>query len=246
MEDQLSKNSEQDAVISVKQVSKSFARPVLREVSLLLQEPQSLFLCGINGAGKSTLLKILAGLIQPDSGSVSICGKCLHRETEQVKSKLGIIMHQSLVYPDLTVLENLEFFARLYAIKDRTDKITSILEQVGLTAFRYDKALVLSRGLLQRLSIARALIHDPKIIFADEPFTGLDTRSVDYLTAMLRAFRDKGGTIVLTTHDVTQGLECSDRVVVIDQARIVLDKPTREIDSASFSKDYLRYSRESA
>jgi heme exporter protein A len=204
----LSQDPEQDAVISIEQISKTFTRPVLRNVSLSVQEPQSIFICGINGAGKSTLLKILAGLIQPDSGSVSICGKCLRSQTEQVKSKLGVIMHQSMVYPDLTVLENLEFIARLYALTERKNKIASIIERVGLTAFRYDKASVLSRGLLQRLSIARALIHDPKIVFADEPFTGLDTESVKYLTEMLETFRSGGGTIVLTTHDVTQGLQC--------------------------------------
>lgn len=241
----MSQDPKQDTVISVEQISKTFTRPVLKKISLSVDQPQSLFVCGINGAGKSTLLKILAGLIQPDSGSVSICGRCIHRETEFVKSKLGIIMHQSMVYPDLTVLENLDFFARLYALKNRADKIASILKEVGLTAFRYDKTSVLSRGLLQRLSISRALIHDPEIILADEPFTGLDTESAAYLTTMMSTFRSRGGTIVLTTHDVLRGLQCSDRVIVIDRGGIILDQMTKTIDPVEFAKDYLAFSGKS-
>jgi len=236
----------QHAIISVNHVSKAFHRPVLKKVDLLVDVPQSVFVCGINGAGKSTLLKLLAGLLQPDSGSVSIKGKCLRKETEQVKSKLGIIMHQSMVYPDLTVLENLDFFARLYGVPGRQDRIKSLLEQVGLTAFRYDKASVLSRGLLQRLSIARAMIHEPEVMFADEPFTGLDMASVHYLTTMLADFRSRGGTIIMTTHDVTQGLRCADRVIVIDQGQIILDRDIAQIDQTRFANDYLEYSRESA
>lgn len=233
----------QEAVISVHEISKVFARPVLKKISLSVDQPQAVFICGVNGAGKSTLLKILAGLLQPDSGSVLIGGKCFRRDTEQVKSQLGIIMHQSMVYPDLTVLENLEFFACLYGVPQRQQRIAQLLEQVGLMAYRYDKAAILSRGLLQRLSIARAMIHHPRIILADEPFTGLDTQSSEYLTQMLSSFRESGGTVVLTTHDVTQGLRCSDRVIVIDQARIVFDSPTSRIDGDAFSKDYLLYSR---
>jgi heme ABC exporter ATP-binding subunit CcmA len=236
----------QNAILCVNQVSKTFTRPVLKNINLSIDTPQSVFICGINGSGKSTLLKILAGLLGPDSGTVFIHGKCLRRETEQVKSKLGIIMHQSMVYSDLTVLENLDFFARLYAVPLRQERIASLLEQVGLTAFRYDKASVLSRGLLQRLSIARAMIHEPEVILADEPFTGLDTASTDYLMTMLNQFQRRGGTVVLTTHDVARGLSCSDRVVVIDQARIIFDRSTSQVEQARFAKDYLLYSRESA
>lgn len=192
------------------------------------------------------MLKILAGLLQPDAGSVFMAGKCLRKENEEVRSKLGIIMHQSMVYPDLTVLENLDFFARLYGVPQRQDRIALLLEQVGLTAFRYDQACVLSRGLLQRLSIARAMIHEPEVILADEPFTGLDMASADYLTGMLANFRERGGTIIMTTHDVTQGLRCADRVVVIDQGHIIFDRDVSQIDQIRFAKDYLLYSRESA
>ena len=236
----------QQAIISVNHVSKAFHRPVLKQLDLSVETPQSVFVCGINGAGKSTFLKILAGLLQPDAGSVQILGKCLRTQNEQVKSKLGIIMHQSMVYPDLTVLENLDFFARLYAVPRRQDRIKSLLEQVGLMAFRYDKASVLSRGLLQRLSIARAMIHEPEVMFADEPFTGLDMASANYLTAMLADFRSRGGTIMMTTHDVTQGLRCADRVIVIDQGQIIFDRDISQIDQSRFVNDYLQYSRESA
>lgn len=233
--------SAQNSVIRISDVSKAFNRPVLKQLSFSVDVPGTLFLCGINGAGKSTLLKLLAGLLQPDSGSIHINGKCLRRQTEQVKSKLGVIMHQSMVYSDLTVLENLDFFARLYGIPSRKERICELLEQVGLAPFRYDRASVLSRGLLQRLSIARAMIHRPEVILADEPFTGLDTKSSEYLRTMLDHFRQQGGTVVLTTHDVTLGLECADRVVVIDGGKAVLDSPVNDVDHTEFAKDYLRY-----
>ena len=235
-----------NSVIDVQSVCKSFSRKVLKGVDLSVSQPQSVFICGINGAGKSTLLKILAGLLQPDSGAVCVHGKCLRRHAEHVKSTLGVIMHRSMVYPDLTVQENLDFFARLYGLQERVEKVAAMMDQVGLSAFRYDKASVLSRGLLQRLSIGRALIHDPSVILADEPFTGLDTDSVRFFTESMEAFRHRGGTIVLTTHDALQGIACSDRVVVIDRGGVILDRPTREIDSAAFAKDYLAYARDLA
>jgi heme exporter protein A len=242
----LNREKENNSVIEVNKVSKSFSRSVLKEVSVSITQPQSVFICGINGAGKSTLLKILAGLLQPDSGSVHIHGKCLRREAEQVKSSLGVVMHGSMVYPDLTVQENLDFVARLYGLRSRTEKVAEMMERVGLHPFRYDKASVLSRGLLQRLSIGRALIHDPTVILADEPFTGLDTDSVRFFTESMEAFRQQGGTIVLTTHDAVQGIACSDRVIVIDRGGILFDRPTSEVDSEVFAKDYLAYARASA
>ena len=186
------------------------------------------------------------GLLQPDAGTVYISGKNLKLESEQIRVKLGIIMHQSMVYADLTVLENLEFFARLYGITRPNECIADVLEQVGLTAFRYDKAADLSRGMLQRLSIARAMVHQPKVIFADEPFTGLDMTSANYLMSMLKDFRERGGTIILTSHDVFQGLQCADRVIVIDQGRFVFDAGIEQIDRNRFADNYLQYAGESA
>ena len=129
--------------------------------------------------------------------------------------------------------------------KKRNKIALEYLDKMGLLDWAEHMPNEMSGGQKQRVAIARSLISKPKIIFADEPFTGLDTESVKYLTEMLRDFRSEGGTIVLTTHDVIQGLQCSDRVVVIDQARIISDKQTNEIDSAEFSKDYLSYSRKS-
>ena len=236
----------QPAIISVDGISKAFHRPVLRDVRFVVERPQSLFLCGPNGAGKSTLLKILSRLLSPDAGTVRIGGRCLRTEPEQVRPRLGVIQHQSMVYPDLTVLENLDFFARLYGLSDRAGRIADLLDRVGLAAFRYDRACVLSRGLLQRLSIARALIHNPEVILADEPFTGLDTASIDALTGLFRDFHARGGTLVLTTHETALGLACADRVLVINKAQIAFDRPADQVDQPRFIKDYLRYVEETA
>lgn len=233
-------------ILTVSGVSKTFTRPVLKNIDLSIDRGQSILLCGVNGAGKSTLIRIMAGLLAPDSGSVRLAGKCLHSDSEQVKARLGIIMHQSLVYADLTVEENLDFFAALYGVPQKHQRIASLLEQVGLTAFRYDRASILSRGLLQRLSIARALIHQPEIILADEPFTGLDTASIDYLAAALNSFRQGGGTIILTTHDIALGFRCASRVIVIDRMQVILDRDTTQIQQTKFAQDYLQYARELA
>jgi heme exporter protein A len=233
-----------DIVINVKSVSKAFdTRNVLRNITIDIGISQAVLICGINGAGKTTLLRIIAGLLQPDHGSVEICGCNIRKDPEKAKSQFGMISHKSMVYPELTVLENLSFFARLYGVKDSDTYITELLEDVGLSPYKYDTASILSRGLLQRLAIARALIHRPVLLLADEPFTGLDAEACQHLIAVINDFTNKGGTIVMTTHDIDIGLQCCNRVVVLDKSNLIFDAATGDIDTVSFSKDYISYAR---
>jgi ABC-type multidrug transport system ATPase subunit len=148
-----------------------------------------------------------------------------------------------MVYPNLTVRENLCFFANLYGIRDSASRIKELLEDIGLFSYRYDKAGILSRGLLQRLAIARALVHRPVVLLTDEPFTGLDAESRQHLITVLANFTDNGGTIVMTTHDMNIGIQCCDRVIVLDKTQLIFDAMTCEIDTASFVQDYLSYAR---
>ncbi len=232
------------AIVTADAVSKAFAsRLVLDDVSISIQTGQSVCLCGINGAGKSTLLRIISGLLQPDKGAVTLCGYDVAIDPDKAKPRLGVISHKSMVYVDLTVFENLMFFANLYGVAEPAKRVEKLLEDVKLTAFRFDKASALSRGLLQRLSIARALVHGPEILLADEPFTGLDAESCKSLIAAFNDFVDGGGTILMTTHDVNMGLRCSSRVVVLDKRKIILDRMTDEIDTAEFAQDYLAFAR---
>ena len=230
--------------IRIDGVCKTFGqRAVLHNLSFNMNAAEAVFLCGINGAGKSTLLRIVAGILSPDSGSVQINGHDIHRNPDTAKSQLGIISHKSMVYPDLTVSENLLFFAALYGVPDRQRRIDELLEEVALSAYRYDPAGILSRGLLQRLSIARAMVHKPSILLADEPFTGLDTQACHYLVAVFDRFTNTGGTIIMTSHDIGMALRNCGRVVVLDKGGIIFDQAKAALDIASFSQDYLSYAR---
>jgi len=238
-------NTEQ-AAIEVCSVSKAFGpRLVLRGVRLVVRRSEGVCLCGINGAGKSTLLRIIAGLLCPDTGTVRLNGHDVRAEAAKTKPQLGVIGHKSMVYPELTVWENLSFFARLYGVSDRAARVTGFLEKLGLARYRYDKAGVLSRGLLQRLAIARALVHGPRVLLADEPFTGLDLEACRYLVSVFTDFRNEGGAIVMTTHDISVGLECCDRVAVLDSRAVIFDSTTDKIDKSAFLMDYLSYARSS-
>jgi heme ABC exporter ATP-binding subunit CcmA len=233
-----------DTVIGINSVSKAFSmRWVLRSVDLSIEKGQTVCLCGVNGAGKSTLLRIISGLLHPDHGSVTINGFDVSKEPEKTKPQFGVISHKSMVYPELTVFENLQFFANLYGVKNSKDRIKELLEEVGLFPFRYDNAAVLSRGLLQRLSIARAMVHEPSVLLADEPFTGLDSEACRHLVKVLTNFRTAGGTVIMTTHDTNLGLQSSSRVVVLDENKLIFDSPVSQLDTADFTADYLSYAR---
>jgi heme exporter protein A len=244
MDEMTAKDGLTSMALSIHGVSKTFVtRPVLKGIELAVPRGQAVCLCGINGAGKSTLLRIVAGLLRPDSGTVKINGFDIREHSETAKRQLGVISHASMVYPELTVVENLTFAARLYGVADRASRIEELLAGTALASFRHDRAGILSRGLLQRLSIARALLHKPAVLLADEPFTGLDADVTERLLAILDQFVRGGGTVLMTTHDTRLGLRCCRRVLVLDQGVLVLDAETRQIDSDRFAVDYLSYAR---
>ncbi|OHB65423.1 MAG: heme ABC exporter, ATP-binding protein CcmA [Planctomycetes bacterium RBG_13_62_9] len=231
-------------MLSVCSISKTFvARPVLRSVSLAVSEHEAVCLCGINGAGKSTLLRIVAGLLRPDSGQVTIHGHDVRRDPGPAKRLLGMISHAAMAYPELAVGENLMFAARLYGIPNRAERIEELLATTELASFRHERAGILSRGLLQRLAIARALVHRPRVLLADEPFTGLDAGAAEGLLTIFEQFVHNGGTILMTTHDIRLGLKCCRRVAVLDQGVLILDARKDQIDADRFAHDYLSYAR---
>ena len=237
-------NKTAKAVISISGVSKAFStRLVLKNIDLEISSAHSVCLCGVNGVGKSTLLRIVTGLLQPDKGVVRICGYNIGSDPEKARPQLGVISHKSMVYPNLTPIENLSFFADLYGVKESTNRIDKLLHDVGLFSYRFDRAGTLSRGLLQRLAIARALVHQPSVLLADEPFTGLDGEACQHLISVLSDFVNNDGTILMTTHDTKVGLKCCDRVVVLDKSCLIFDELTSDIDTDSFVQDYLSYAR---
>lgn len=247
MNQKISRTSSNAPAIKIDGLSMAFEnRLVLNKITLEVPPGQALCLCGINGAGKSTLLHNIIGLLQPTHGLVQINGLEVKKNPQLTKAQIGVISHKSMLYPDLTVAENLSFFARLYGVKNHRQRIEELLEDVGLWTFRHEKTAILSRGMLQRLTIARALVHQPNILLADEPFTGLDLRASRHLIDVFGKFKDTGGTIIMTTHEITFGLKCCHRVTILDQARLIFDAPIDQIDRDSFSKDYLAYARENS
>lgn len=231
--------------VDVAGVSKSFgSQLVLKDISFHLTGGQGLCICGPNAAGKTTLLHIMAGLLQPDAGAVQICGFDVKSQAQQARATLGAIFHKSMVYPHLTVIENLRFFASLYGVRDTAARIQELLEQAALMPYRYDRAGVLSHGMMQRLAIARALVHRPNVLLADEPFSGLDADASGHLVNMLNRFKSEGGAIVMTTHNVDLSLQCCEQVAVLDKRRMIFNAKISEIDTTAFARDYLLYARE--
>jgi len=197
----------------------------LRGISFTLGAGEVLAVFGPNGAGKSTLLKILAGLLRPDRGAVHIHGRPLVRGDAAQRRRLGLISHHSLCYDGLTAAENLEFFARLYDLPDPRAVARAALAGVGLEDRADTITWTMSRGMLQRLAIARALLHDPEIVLLDEPFTGLDQRAAGALRDQLARLRAERRTVVLVTHNLDEGLDLATHVAIQVGGRFVTAGP---------------------
>jgi heme exporter protein A len=200
----------------------------LTGVTLNVQRGEFLTLFGRNGAGKTTFLKIASTLVRATDGKLRIEGFDIREEPEQARQHIGFLSHNTYLYRDLNPVENLRFFGRLYGVSDSEDRIQSLLERVGLWRRASDPIRSFSRGLHQRLGIARVLLHDPSLILLDEPYTGLDANAVDTLNAMLDEAAAAGKTIVLTTHDLDHGLRAATRAAIIDRGKIVFAADGRD------------------
>jgi heme exporter protein A len=180
-------------------VKRFLHHPVLNHLSLTLYDGDFCVLVGDNGAGKTTLLRILAGLVRPNLGSVNICGSDPISE-HLLRQSIGYVGHQPMFYQDLTALENLGHYARLYQVGDVQRTVAQAIQAAGLTPYQGQPVRTLSRGMQQRLSLARALLHQPSILLFDEPYTGLDQTSAAFLDDTLRGLRTSGRTILLAAH----------------------------------------------
>lgn len=212
----------------------------LKGVSFELAEGDFLSVFGPNGAGKSTLLKILSTLTKPSEGDIFFKGEPVKNMKDDFRRHFGVISHQPYLYENLSALENLLFYGRLYGVKDVAVRADFILKKVELLSRKHDKVRTYSRGMLQRLSIARALMHEPDIILLDEPYTGLDQHASMVLSGILKEQFSLKKTIVMVTHNLSQGYELSSRVVVVKGGRFTLDKKKEEIPENDFEEIYMQ------
>jgi len=197
----------------------------LQDVTLQIGKGESIFIYGPNGAGKTTLLRILSTLARPAEGDVLFAGRAIHSDPVPARRRTGFVSHQTFLYGDLTVRENLKLAATLFALSEPERRIAAALEMFSITHRAEDQVRKLSRGLKQRATLARALLHDPEFILLDEPFTGLDAASVSQLEALMRLWPEQGKTVVFSTHQFAQGAGLASRLVSMAAGRVKYDGP---------------------
>lgn len=214
--------------------------PALRQLDLTIERGQFVALLGPNGSGKSTLLRLLSGLSKPTSGTITIGGWSLPDEAAAVRAQIGMVSHKVLLYENLSAQENLAFFARLYNLPDADleARIAGLLQQVGLARRAHDLVRTFSRGMQQRLSIARALLHNPDILLLDEPHTGLDQDASAILDDLLRQAHAGGRTIIMSTHELGRAAALAGRVIILSRGVIGHDAPTTGLDGLRLAALY--------
>ena len=213
-----------DDAIVLEGVAKRFGtRTALHPTDLVIPRGQAVLLVGANGAGKSTLLRLVAGLCRPSEGRVRINGRDPQR-TPEARAEIGLLSHQTLLYDELTARENLRFFAQLYGLDDPDKRIAAALGTVGLNERLDQRVGSFSRGMKQRLAIARSILHCPSILLLDEPFTGLDTGASAALHRLLHRLRQEGCTYILVAHRLDEADGLVDRLLVIERGQWRLDQ----------------------
>jgi len=213
-------------------------RMILRDIDLTVDRGSFLTILGPNGAGKTTLIRILTGLLKPTTGRVTIDGRDLAEVPAEVRRQFGVISHHSYLYDSLTARENLYFYGRLYDVPDLPRRIDEVLAEVGLELFFNEPVRTFSRGMVQRLAIARAIIHRPSLLFLDEPYTGLDPQASETLSSVLSSLKGPERAIVMITHQFDQGLAMADRVVVLVRGRIAINEAAADLTLDELNRRY--------
>ena len=228
--------------ILVQGLTRSFgAAPVLHNLDLQVAWGEFLVLFGANGSGKTTLIRTLASLARADSGRIHVAGRDLHRKAALARRLLGVVTHQPLLYGDLTGSENLRFYGRMFRVPDIEERILHVAGQMGLLKLLERRVRTLSHGMQKRLSLARAVLHDPPILLLDEPETGLDQEALGYLDALLTGGEGAPRTILMTTHNLERGLSLGDRVAILANGRIVFQESRQNLDIADFQDTFSGY-----
>ena len=224
--------------IETKKLTKVFGdRKALDKVSIEVPEGAFLSIFGPNGAGKTTLVRTLATLSRATSGTALVAGFDAKEEPDKVREQIGLISHNPMLYPDLTAMENLMFTAQLYGVVNAEERVRELLCAVELDHRRFDVVRTFSRGMTQRLSIARALMNDPDVVFLDEPYAGLDPHAVEIFDGLIEQLRD-GRTFIMVSHDLQKGFDVCTHALVLARGRVVSYAPKEDIDFEQFRQLY--------
>jgi heme exporter protein A len=226
------------AVVEADSIARAFgARRAVDGVTLRVQSGETLALFGPNGAGKTTLLRLLGGLLKPNGGSAKVGGEKVPGGAA-VRRQIGLISHHTLLYDALTARENVEFFARLYGVNSPREAAARSLERMRIADRAETPVRALSRGMKQRVSIARATVHNPTVVLADEPFTGLDASGARALSDLLAELRSSGAALVLVTHNIDEGLSLATHAAVMHRGKLVRSESRSSIDESRFAAEY--------
>lgn len=218
-------------VLTIQGLKKRYGlKPILRGIDLTLYTGERVALLGANGAGKTTLLRILAGLTKPSEGRIVLEGWDGERDAMQVRRLVGFVAHQPYLYEELTALENLRFFGKMYGVTDECELASSLLQKVGLQRRAKERVGTFSRGQLQRMAWARALLHAPRLLLLDEPDTGLDQEGNELITALWQEHTRQGGYSLFTTHQLEHALHRGERIVLLNGGRVVYQQETHALE----------------
>ncbi len=226
-------------MVQITDLKKRFTlKPILRGITLEIHRGERIALLGANGTGKTTLLRVIAGLTRPDKGTVSICGLHSTRDAQQARRLIGFVAHQPYLYEELTALENLLFFARMYTVEHGAERARILLQRVGLERRAQERVSTFSRGMVQRLAWARALLHAPQVLLLDEPDTGMDQQGHELIDTLLDEHTTWGGCTLFTTHQLERALKASDRIIILTAGRIVFQRATTTLDLETLRRIY--------
>lgn len=228
-------------MISIEHVSKKYKNAdnfSLSDLNLFIEEKEIFGLLGPNGAGKTTLISILCSLIKPSSGAFSINGLTYQKNKNQLKQLIGIVPQEYALYPSLTAFENLKYFGSMYGLKGKSldEKINNALEHLGLSSFAHKKIDTFSGGMKRRINLIASILHNPKILFLDEPTVGVDVQSKNVIIEFLQELNKEGTTIIYTSHHLNEAETFCTRVAIIDNGKLIIKgKPKELIDSSEGS-----------
>ena len=229
-----------NTLLEIDSLSKSYSKNLaLDSVNFELNTGEVVSILGDNGAGKTTLLKLLAGVIKKDSGDVKYNGIQLEKLGQSVRSKIGFLMHDSMMYNGMTAFENLQFYARIYNISTFKDRINEVVDMMGIEGIKNIQISKMSHGQKKRFSIARSILHNPEILLMDEPETGLDSEGVIRLKKIIYGIRDEEfGTSLIATHNLDFAYTISDKIMFLSKGRLVGINSTDSMSLERFKEIY--------